>query len=173
VLETKRSVALLLATALLAATGPSSADERPASLWEAIFGPDATPQISRVVVIRINPWISKALDPTPHSFELGQAGAADSTATMTDSAGITALESELRGAGIGSEGCYGTQYTAKYLPVSWAIFFYTDRYTDTSRIGGLYLTLDGLCVSTGTKLYNVDPQIISLYLKRNFSFMNF
>ncbi len=163
-------VPFLIGVALLAATSYSWADKRPVSLWDVVFGRGAAPHIERVVVVRVNPWIARVLDPSPHLFELGQARG-DSTASMTDNAGIAMLEDALRSTGVVSEGCYGAAYAAEYLPVSWAIFFYPDR-EEKSKIGSVYVTRDGLCVSTGTKLYNVDPGI-NLYLERNFSFMNF
>jgi hypothetical protein len=156
----------------LVSTSYSPADELPADLLSAIFGPGAIPQVGKVVVVRVNPWLARVIDPSPELFELGQA-TGDSTASMTDDAGILMLEDALRHTGINSEGCFGTTYTAKHLPVSWAIFFFPKQSHEKAKIGALYLTLNGLCASAGTKLYNVDPQAISLYLKRNFSFMNF
>ncbi len=47
------------------------ANSKPANLFDAAFGPSASPQINKVVVVRINPWIDRVLAPTPDAFDKG------------------------------------------------------------------------------------------------------
>ena len=57
------TIPFLLAAALLAATNCALADQPPASLWDAVFGSGAMPEIGAVVVMRVNPWIARPLVP--------------------------------------------------------------------------------------------------------------
>jgi hypothetical protein len=163
-------IGIVALTAVSATSAPQQTD--PTNLLAAVFGANAEPRIGKVMILRENPWIARVIGLSPHLFDEGTAGAGDSSATMTDSAGIDALENAMRATTV-SKGCYKTKFTARDLPVSWAIFFYRDRFRNASKIASLYLTLDGMCATEGKNLYFVDPQGISLYLKRNFSFMNF
>jgi hypothetical protein len=161
------SVALL---ALTLALTPYLASGAPTNLLDASLGPPlSTRQISKVRIVRVDPWIARALTPTPALFAKGQVNA-DAEAIFTDLPGIHAIVSTLRNAKIpATEGCYDATYPAQSMPVSWGIFLYND---DTV-LGSIYLARDGLCASTGSHMYAVDPLALSIYLQRNFSFMNF
>ena len=138
-------------------------------LGAALGAPKQSPQITKVRIVRVDPWVARGLTPSPALFAKGQA-VGDAEAIFEDSPGIGALITTLQNAKIpASEGCYGAAYTAQSMPVSWAVFLYND---DT-QLASIYLTRDGLCASTGSHIYNVDPFALSIYLQRSFSFMNY
>jgi hypothetical protein len=172
-------VRVLLAILVLvtAASGKTLASTQPANLFDAVFGAGASPQINKVVVVRINPWIDRVLAPTPDSFEMGRSKG-DSQALFTDRVGIAGITEALRHTFIRTEGCYGTSFTAHQFPVSWAVFYHDDEIGVVRKgtdlvVGSVYLSLNGLCASTRGHMYDVGLDGIELYLKRVFSFMNF
>lgn len=161
---------LTVILSLVFALTPHIAIAAPTNLLDASLGPIlSSPQITKVRIVRVDPWVARVLAPSPALFAKGQASG-DAEASFTDLPGIEALVAALRNTKIpASEGCYGEAHTAKDLPVSWAVFLYND---DT-KLASIYLTRDGLCASTGSHMYNVDPFALSIYLMRNFSFMNY
>jgi hypothetical protein len=151
-------------------TAASGSGSLPSNLLEAALGNRDPEGVTRVVVARIDPWIDRIIGPTPRLFESGMI-AGDRQAIITDRSGVVDMEDHLRWTRITShsEGCYGEKFTAQSLFVSWAVFLYSDE----AKVASIYLDSDGLCASTGTHIYNVDPQELGAYLKRMFSFMNF
>lgn len=165
---------LFVALVLVSESSALANGSMPKNLYEAVFGSQAAPQVTKVVVARIDPWIDRIVGPSPRSFESGQSRG-DRQAIILDRSGE--IEDQLRGTRIlsRSEGCYGEpDFTAQVFPVSWAIFLYTGE-TGETKAASIYLAADGIgnCVSTGTHLYNIDPQALAAYLKRTFSFMNY
>jgi hypothetical protein len=165
-LTLRRVFSLVALVTALAATGGRGT---PRNLLEAIFG-STVPQVSRVVVARIDPWIDRVLGSSPHSFENGQSEG-DLRAILDEPNCVYQIEDDLRGTNVisHSEGCHDATYDPQWLPVSWAILLFQGQ----TRVAEIYLTRDSLCASTGTHLYEVDPQGLGLDLKRQFSFMNF
>jgi hypothetical protein len=161
-----RAIVLVGLVGTFATTGNSNP---PANLLDALFGSNV-PTVTRVVVARINPWINRMLTPSPHSFENGES-VGDLRAILDDAGWIAQVEDDLRSTNIisNTEGCRGKAADPESMYVSWAILFYDDQ----TRVAEAYITSDGLCASTGTHLYAVDPQGIARDLKRQFSFMNY
>ncbi len=90
---------------------------------------------------------------------------------MTDTTGIAMLEDALSQTWILSEGCNEMKGGAENLPVSWAVF---SILTATKRRSLLVLhSTQRPMRFYWNRLYDIDPQGITLYLERNFSFMNF
>ena len=58
----------------------------------------------------------ETFSPSPTLFEIGQARG-DSSATMTDNAGIAALRDALRRATVSAEGCYGRLYGGTFAGI--------------------------------------------------------
>jgi hypothetical protein len=156
-------VAVLLSAPAIAQAAP------PTNLLDAALGSVlASPQVTKVAVERVDPWIARVLSPSPSAFASGQAQG-DAQAMFTDLPGIESIISTLKNARIAKEGCYGATFTPQTFPVSWAVFLYNGD----SRIASIYLTNNKLCASTGVQMYDVDPLALGVYLERAFSFMNF
>jgi hypothetical protein len=161
--------AIILITAVLSPSHAMAQAAPPTNLLDAALGSVLTsPQVTKVVVERVDPWIARVISPSPSALTNGQAHG-DAQATFTDLPGIGSVISTLRKAKIAEEGCYGAAFNAQTLPVSWAVFLYNDD----SRIASIYLTRNELCASTGVHMYDVDPFALGIYLERAFSFMNF
>jgi hypothetical protein len=155
----------------------AQATSQPANLFDAVFGPGATPQINKVVVMRVNPWIGRVISPTVASFYRNP-WQGDSQAVLTDRAGIDGLVQALRDTAGVSEGCNGTTFTAQVFPYSWVVIYHDDESNVLGKgtdviLGSIFISLNGLCASTGKRVYFIGPDGIGLYLKRTFSFMNF
>lgn len=167
-LASRPRAAAVMALLLLGATfTPAWANSTPKNLLEAAFGDQQHSEVSKVVIDRVDPWIMRVLSPSPNGFELGQARG-DREAIILDHQGIIEIEDKLRDTTIIQGGCYGTSYTPKYMPVSWAVFLYSD----TAKVASFYLDWNN-CISTGTALYEVVQVDLPAYLRRMFSFMNY
>jgi hypothetical protein len=170
-------LALLLSTAIAV---PAQADQTGAkTLFDALFNGQLAPTVGKIVVYRVDPNIMRVVSISPGSFDRDKYPfQGDSQAMITGSASISEMLETLHTTPLPKkEGCYGTTFTTpKRFYVSWAVFFYGDQYQEESgnkRLATIFLTRDGDCVSTGTQVYQVDPQTLAQYLSRTFAFMNF
>ena len=174
---TVRPLVVMLALAVVT-SGNALADAQPANLFDAAFSSSVSPQINKVVVVRINPWIDRVIAPTPGTFDKGLSKG-DSQAVFTDRAEIEGITGALRRTSVIKEGdCYNTTYTTSRFPVSWAVFFHDDESNVVGKendtvVGSVYVSPNALCVFTRDRIYNVGLDGIEPYLKRTFSFMNF
>jgi hypothetical protein len=86
--------AVLLPSPAIAQAAP------PTNLLDAALGSVLTsPQVTKVVVERVDPWIARVISPSPSAFANAQAHG-DAQATFTDLPGIESIISTLRNAKI-------------------------------------------------------------------------
>lgn len=125
-------------------------------------------EITKAEILRVNPWLETIIAVTPKSIERDYSLKA--VVTGKDATGLGAVVDALWGLKLDGKGCYGhSGYTAEGFPASWAVILYD---ASNSRLGAVYLSNDGLCSVVDGDVYSLDPSLV-IFLRRNFSFMNF
>lgn len=154
----------------LTVNGIASAEALPADLLRTAFGANDPMQVTKIVVARVDPWIDRVLSASPNSFEIGDSKG-DRQAIIYDHPGIKEVEEAVARTNLFSisNSCGSAKATAKWMYVAWAVTFYVNE----SKVAAVYLDRTGLCASTGTQLYEVNPTELAIYLRRTFSFMNY
>lgn len=124
-------------------------------------------QISKIVVMRVDPWIGRVISVRPDTVSQSF----DDEAVVGTESGIRTTAADLYET-LGSTadfGPCGERYSYRLFPVAWAVVVYGNN---GASLGALYLTEDGHCVAIDGQVHSIDPTLI-IFLRRRFSFMNF
>jgi hypothetical protein len=160
-----KNTILILSMVLTLGIGPGRSAQ--SSLLDLALNGSAATEISRVEVLRINPWVMRVVAVRP--WDVGATAAAEAIVRDRDSFGMTSFTAELKQLSVSDEGCGDMTYTYDTFPVAWAIQMYNS--TNVS-IGSIYLTESGTCILVGRKIYTMDPRLL-VFLRRQFNFLNF
>jgi hypothetical protein len=154
--------ALVAATLLL-----SLAAAKPPSALDIILERADVTSVSRIDVLRTNPWIATIVAVRPQGINLSFADRA--TIGTLDRSGMAAVFGALRNSAILGNRCYEARYTYETFPVAWGVQLFDKG---GRELGAIYLAGSGVCAAAHGKVFGIDPSL-AIFLRRYFSFMNY